>query len=205
MNSLVQRFLDLVLSVYLYNEWRGYSQMEEELIPLLEGDPRIEPEFLAAIKKHCADEKKHYNMFKGYFISRGRMPFAVGKSIGYFDALTQALQIDKSNQVLDERNFAKLCRAIVTTEHRGIHQVATMLKWRSIRGDERLRNIFQVIEKDEPSHFIPYAEWLEKKGYPGPTRLEKLMDLIVHYSIAIFVIPSHFFNFRLRRLDAFAV
>src|SRR5471030_1121046 len=102
MKSLVQRFLDLVLSVYLYNEWRGYVQMETTLIPQLEANPRMDREFIAAVKKHCADEKKHYHMFKGYFVSRGRMPFAVGKSIGYFDALTGVLLGRKAELSTDE-------------------------------------------------------------------------------------------------------
>jgi hypothetical protein len=178
--------------------------MERDLIPQLEARPDIDPTFLAAVKKHCADEKKHYNMFKGYFVSRGRMPFAVGRSIGYFDVLSRVLVGSRRDKVLDDRNFAKLCRAIVTTEYRGIHQVNTMLKWRSISGDDRLRRIFTVIEQDEPSHFLPYSAWLERKGFRGPSRLEKIADWMIHYSIAALVIPFHYFNFRLKRLDAFA-
>jgi hypothetical protein len=204
MKKIVERFLDLVLSVYLYNEWRGYVQMETSLIPQLEANPNVDREFLSAIKKHCSDEKKHYNMFKGYFISRGRMPFAVGKSIGYFDALSRVLMGRKDEMDLNDKNFAKLCRAIVTTEYRGIHQVDTMLNWRSIANDERLYRIFQVIKVDEPSHFIPYSEWLKKHGHRGPSRLEKIADWVIHYSIATFVIPIHFLNFRLKRVDAFA-
>lgn len=204
MKTLVQRFLDLVLSVYLYNEWRGYSQMEESLIPQLEANPKMPPEFIAAVKKHCADEKKHYNMFKGYFVSRGKMPFSVGKSIGYFDVLSAVLMGKRNEMKLTDESFARLCRTIVTTEYRGIHQVNTMLKWRSINGDDRLRRIFQVIREDEPSHFIPYAEWLEKNGYRGPSKLEKAADCIIHYSMAAFIIPFHYFNFRLKRIDAFA-
>lgn len=204
MKKLVQRFLDLVLSVYLYNEWRGYVQMETSLIPKLEADPNMDPAFLVAVKKHCADEKKHYNMFKGYFVSKGRMPFAVGASIGYFDVLSGVLLGRKDDVELNQENFAKLCRAIVTTEYRGIHQVDTMLKWRSIQRDERLHRIFQVVKVDEPSHFIPYNEWLEKNGHRGPSTFEKIADWVIHYSIAALIIPVHFLNFRLKRLEGFA-
>ena len=125
MKKFTERFVDLVLSVYLYNEWRGYMQMEEMLIPRLEASPNVDPQFLAAVKKHCADEKKHYNMFKGWFNANGRMPFNVGKSIGYFDALTNVLiGRKKDDTVLDDKTFAKLCRAIVITEYRGINQVS---------------------------------------------------------------------------------
>ena len=206
MKKITQRFIDLVLSVYLYNEWRGYVQMEGMLIPQLEAKPDIDPNFLAAVKKHCADEKKHYGMFKGWFFANGRMPFEVGKSIGYFDALTRVL-IGKKNAektVLDDKTFAKLCRAIVLTEYRGINQVGTMLKWRSIKRDERLHRIFQVIEQDEPSHFIPYSKWLKEKGHRSPSVMEKVADFIVHYSIASLVIPVHFLNFRLKRIEQFA-
>ena len=63
----------------------------------------MDREFVEAVKKHCADEKKHYGMFKGYFIANGRMPFAVGKSIGYFDALTRVLLGRKEDVVLDDQ------------------------------------------------------------------------------------------------------
>lgn len=204
MKKFTERFVDLVLSVYLYNEWRGYMQMEEMLIPKLEADPTVDPEFLAAVKKHCADEKKHYNMFKGWFHANGRMPFNVGRSIGYFDALTDVLiGRKKEKETLSDETFAKLCRAIVITEYRGINQIATMLKWRSIRNDERLHRIFEVIEQDEPSHFLPYSAWLKKKGFRAPSILEKVMDVCVHYTIAAFIIPAHYLNFRLKRVEAF--
>lgn len=207
MRHLSQRFRELVLSVYLYNEYRGYLQLETELIPHLESDPRFDTGFIEGVKKHAADERRHYSMFKGWFRERQIMPFAVGKAVGYFDALASVLVAkrgpeDPAQIVADEKRFAKLCRAVVMTERRGISQLDTMLTWQSVRTDERLLRIFETIRRDEPSHFGPYETWLSQNGLPGPSWRERAADLFIHYTIAL-LIPFLFLNPRLRRLQAF--
>lgn len=200
---LFTRLEELILSVYLYNEWRGYTQLEEVLIPYLEGNSiDFDPIFIKGVRKHALDEKKHYQMFKNYFITRKRKPFSLGKSVGFFDLLILCIMGPDRN--LDyKNNFARLCQIITITEHRGIQQIRTMLNWRWVRNNGQLRKIFQVIQKDEPSHFGPYEQWLAKKGYRKDHVSVKLADCIMHYFIAIIVIPAHFFNFRLKRLEYF--
>jgi hypothetical protein len=202
--SPVVRLKELILSVYLYNEWRGYLQLETDLIPRLERDGRFDPEFVKGVRKHAADEKKHYGMFKGWFKERGRMPYAVGPAVGYFDALFTRLVGPSSDLVSSPDHFARLCRAVVTTERRGIHQLNGLLGMGFVRTDCRLTRVLEVIRKDEPSHFVPYERWLARNGYAGPSLRERFADCLVHYSIALFVIPVLFLNPRLKRLKQYA-
>lgn len=199
MNNLSNRFKDLILSVYLFNEWRGYTQLERELIPQLESSIGVDDSFTQAVKKHAADEKKHYNMFKGYFVSNGRMPLAVGRCIGYFDLLARFLLGSTNDISRNERHLAKLCRAIITTERRGIQQLDIILAWPFVKNDEHLRRVFLTIRQDEPSHILPYEMWLKERGYRGPSFFEACIDIIVHYTIAFIFIPIHYCNFRLKR------
>ena len=57
------RYLDVLASIYLYNEFRGYTSLDRVLEALRERCPD-EPEFQAEIAKHRADERKHYVMFR---------------------------------------------------------------------------------------------------------------------------------------------
>jgi hypothetical protein len=203
---LGERLREIVLSVYLYNEWRGYTQLEADLIPELERDSGFDADFIAGVRKHAADEKKHYRMFQGWFAARGRMPFAVGPSVGYFGTLSGILvgkRHSASQLVSSSDRFARLCRAVVTTEKRGIHQLDTLLRWRGVREDSRLRRVLEVIRQDEPSHYEPYERWLDRNGYRGPSLPEKLVDWVVHYSIALFFIPALYLNPRLKRLAVY--
>jgi hypothetical protein len=206
LKKVADRFRELVLSVYLYNEWRGYRQLEDDLIPNLEGRPEFAGEFLAGVRKHAADERKHYRMFQGWFAERGRMPYAVGPSVAYFDTLASWLvgRSKQPDQMLAPERFARLCRAVVTTERRGIQQLDAMLRWRTVREDARLKRVLEVIRVDEPSHYGPYEKWLEANGHRGPRLREKLVDFCVHYGIAVLVLPALFFNPRLKRLTAYA-
>lgn len=143
-------------------------------------------------------------MFKGYFIANGRMPFVVGKSVGYFDILAKCLVGRKKDAIRTQKNFAKLCRAIIITETRGLFQLESLLKWSIIKNDKRLHDIFQVIYQDEPSHIQPYRMWLSQRGYREASLLERSIDFLIHYTIAMVVIPAHFLNFRLKRAMSFS-
>ncbi len=206
----MERFKQLVLSVYLYNEWRGFLQLERDLIPALEKPGDCPPAFLAEVKKHAADERKHYFLFKEYFRKRGVMPFRVGRAVGYFDFLSRLLVGKPSNDsaagiVRDRKRFADLCRAVVVTEHRGIQQVDAILRWPSFRRDHYLLRIFRIIRRDEPSHYLPYEAWLKKNHQPLPSLRDRVVDVAVHYSIAVLVIPFLFLNPVLPRLKRFPV
>jgi hypothetical protein len=56
------RYLQVVASIYIYNEHRGYTSLDR----VLEAARRHCPEdtaFIAAVVKHRGDERKHYLMF----------------------------------------------------------------------------------------------------------------------------------------------
>lgn len=199
---LTRRLRELIVSIYLYNEWRGYTQLEDELLPRLAEDPRFDRELVEGVRSHAADEKKHHKMFLGWFAERRTSPFVVGPSVGYFDTLVRRLfaGADSGAMVATPESFARLCRAIVTTERRGIRQLDGLLKKGFVREDARLTRVFETIRKDEPSHFAPYERWLELNGHRGPRLRERLADLLVHYTIAVLVVPLLFFNPKLKRV-----
>ncbi len=205
---LTERFRELVISIYLYNEWRGYRQLEQDLLPEIERKGDFDADFVRGVRKHADDEKKHYRMFKGWFAERGTMPYEVGPSVGYFDTMALWLvgkrKTDPASVLTASPDcFARFCRAVVTTERRGIQQLDLMLRWRSVREDARLRRVLEVIRGDEPSHFAPYERWLKTHGYAGPRLREWIVDCVVNYGIAVLIIPALFFNPRLKRLSAY--
>lgn len=202
---MVDRFLDLVVSVYLYNEYRGYVQLDR-LVRLLEERGAF-PEMLAALRQHASDERKHYRMFVGYFTARGKRPYEVSSWVGYFDTLAHLFlgrpTEDWGEELLEPRNFARLCRVVSVTERRGIRQVKWMLRWRALRKRPKLRSIFAVIEKDEPNHFLPYESWLRHRGFRLPGRLDRGVDVCLHYGIAALLFPLGLFNPFLGRMTTY--
>ena len=50
-------------SIYIYNEYRGYTSIDRVLEAVAARCPD-DAVFIAAIQKHCADERKHYMMFR---------------------------------------------------------------------------------------------------------------------------------------------
>ncbi|MEO6255223.1 MAG: ferritin-like domain-containing protein, partial [Sphingomicrobium sp.] len=79
-----RRYLDLVGSIYVYNEHRGYTAIDRvlEAVRLRWPDDRS---LIALVEKHRADERKHYLMFKNWFERRGVMPLAVDRTCGHID------------------------------------------------------------------------------------------------------------------------
>lgn len=71
-----QRYLDLLGSIYLYNEHRGYTAIDRVLAAVRSRWPD-DLRLIAQIEKHRADERKHYLMFRRWFERRGTMPLAV--------------------------------------------------------------------------------------------------------------------------------
>ena len=65
------RYLDVLASVYLYNEHRGYTALDRVIAAVGQLCPD-EPAFLAEIARHRADEHKHYHMFRRWFERRGK-------------------------------------------------------------------------------------------------------------------------------------
>ena len=71
-----RRWLELVASIYIYNEHRGYTALDRVLEAVRSRWPD-DHAFIAEIEQHRADEEKHYQMFKRWWQKRGLMPIAV--------------------------------------------------------------------------------------------------------------------------------
>src|SRR6185436_9595593 len=79
-----RRYLDLLGSIYIYNEHRGYTAIDRMLEAVRERWPD-ERQFIAEVEKHRADEHKHYLMFRRWFERQGKMPLAVDRACGHID------------------------------------------------------------------------------------------------------------------------
>lgn len=195
---LGDRYLELLCSVYLYNEHRGYRGLDR----VLDGVRRMVPDgdpFIAKIEKHRADERKHYVMFKRWFERRGVMPFDVGHA-GHIDGIIQMFfgreidDLEPTPFVSDEARFAQLCRAIALTERRGISQVRQFLSEPVVQADPHLMKIFGVVERDEPSHWQPYEEWLRARGLPQARLRDRIGDTAAHVALVAGKFPLMLFD-----------
>ena len=207
-HRLQTRLHDVIASVYLYNEYTGYIELEK-LIEVLRIKYPDETQFIKAVEKHCDDERKHYLMFRNYFKKRKRYPFKIGPTYGYVDLFINHLfkkpieDLDRDEIIEKDVLFFKMCRLIMMTEFRGMKQVDQLLHSPLFKKESTLYRIFKVIERDEPSHCYPYQYWLEKKQSHLPQFQERITDLWIHYSLMLFKIPFLFVNPRLKRLQAF--
>jgi len=207
-NVLIERFYDIFMSVYIYNEHRGYLYLDT-LVTALEQKYPEETGFIAAVRKHGNDEHVHYKMFRRWFENRGRMPFVITETSGYCDQIVKVFfrktltEIDPEVVLADDEMFFKLCRLIMITEMRALKQVDILLASRLIKSRPALLKMFQVVRRDEPSHCYPYRDWLAKHGENLPSRSESLADFYTHYSLIFFKIPLLYLNFRLKRTQHF--
>jgi hypothetical protein len=203
------RYLDLLGSIYIYNEHRGYTAIDDLLAAVWTRWPNDQA-LIARIEKHRADERKHYVMFRRWFERRGLMPLAVDSACGHIDRFIGIMfgsRIDDLDNVrIVNRNdlFARLCRVISLTEKRGYRQVEVLLKNSHVLSDRTLTKIFRVIEQDEPSHWAPYDGWLEAHGERNARWWERLVDSFVHSELLILKLPVLFLHPRLKRRAAFA-
>ena len=76
-----RRYLDLLGSIYIYNEHRGYTAIDRVLEAVRARSPD-DHALIAAIARHRADERKHYVMFRRWFELRGQMPLAIDRTFG---------------------------------------------------------------------------------------------------------------------------
>jgi hypothetical protein len=198
------RYLDVLASVYLYNEHRGYTSLDRVLAAVRARCPE-NALFLEAVEKHRADERKHYLMFQRYFQLRKVMPLQVGRACGHIDHFIETAfgctidDLDTDAIIADGALFEKLCRVIMITEIRGMHQVDTLLRSRLIQSDSRLVKIFEIIRQDEPSHWQPYHAWLTSNGRVTAKFSERMTDFWIHKSLMLAKLPALFFNRRLPR------
>lgn len=204
LESAQRRFLDILSSIYIYNEHRGYRSIDRVLQAVKARHPG-ERAFIDAVEKHRRDERKHYLMFRRYFESRGYMPYHVDKSCGHIDRLIRLTfgcgidELDTDAVTADDTLFFRLCRIIMLTEIRGMHQLDVLLEDKLVRSDQSLMKIFAVIRRDEPSHWLPYRDWLAAHDGGAPRLNERAADFMVHRSLVFWKVPSLYLNPKLPR------
>lgn len=204
-----RRYLDLLCSIYIYNEHRGYTSIDRVLEAVRARSPD-DHALIAAIEKHRADEHKHYTMFKRWFELRGTMPLEVDRTCGHIDRFVEIMfrqtidELDTEAIIAQDALFEKLCRVISLTEQRGFRQVEILLKHPLVRHDRALIRIFEVIHRDEPSHWTPYDGWLRAHGKRDPKWWERAIDGFIHSELLFFKLPVLFINPWLKRREDWA-
>jgi len=188
------RYLDVLGSIYIYNEHRGYTAIDRVLEAVRARSPD-DHALISSIEKHRADERKHYLMFRRWFQLRGVMPYAVDRTCGHIDRFVGIMfrstidDLDTQAVVNRDDLFERLCRVISLTEQRGYKQVEILLNHRFVRTDKMMMQIFRIIEKDEPSHWAPYDGWLEKHGKRAHAWWERAIDTLIHSELMFLKIP----------------
>ncbi|AXB76548.1 hypothetical protein [Novosphingobium sp. P6W] len=204
LSSLRNRYLDVLGSIYIYNEHRGYTAIDRVLEAVRARSPD-DQEFIHAIEKHRADERKHYLMFRRWFEMQGRMPMLVDRTCGHIDRFVEIMfrqtidELDTASIVACDELFEKLCLVISLTEQRGHKQVEILLDHPLVKHDRTLMKIFRIIEKDEPSHWQPYDAWLKAHGKREPKWWERLVDTFIHSELLFLKIPVLFLRSGLKR------
>ncbi len=199
-----KRYLDLLGSIYIYNEHRGYTALDRVLEAVRARSPD-DLELIEAIERHRADERKHYLMFRRWFERRGTMPIAVDRTCGHIDRFVEIMfrttidGLDTKAIIANDALFERLCRVISLTEQRGYKQVEILLRHPLVRHDKILMKIFRIIEKDEPSHWAPYDGWLKAHGKRDPKWWERAVDSFIHSELLFLKLPVLFLTPRLKR------
>lgn len=192
-----RRYLDLLGSIYIYNEHRGYTAIDRVLEAVRARSPH-DVALIAAIEQHRADERKHYVMFRRWFERRGEMPILVDRTCGHIDRFVEIMfrstidNLDTQAVIDSDALFEKLCRVITLTEKRGFRQVEILLRHPLVRNDKMLMKIFRVIQQDEPSHWAPYEGWLEQHGKREPKWWERAVDALIHSELLFLKLPILF-------------
>jgi hypothetical protein len=204
-----RRYLDLLGSIYIYNEHRGYTAIDRVLEAVRAHYPD-DVDLISAIEQHRADERKHYLMFRRWFEHRGVMPLALDRTFGHIDRFIQIMfgtpidRLDTQVVINDDALFERLCRVISLTEQRGYRVLGRVLNSRFVRGDPILVRIFTIIRKDEPSHWAPYEGWLLKHGKRQPRWWEHAVDSFIHSELLFLKLPFVFFNPWIKRRTEWA-
>jgi hypothetical protein len=207
--SLRSRYLDLLGSIYIYNEHRGYTSIDRVLEAVRARSPD-DHALIAAIEKHRGDERKHYLMFKRWFELQGRMPLQVDRTCGHIDRFVEIMfgrtidALDTQAVIADDALFERLCRVIMLTEQRGHRQVEILLRHPAVKTDKVLMKIFRIIEKDEPSHWAPYEDWLKAHGKREPRWWERAVDSFIHSELLFLKLPLLFVNWGMKRRTGWA-
>ena len=199
-----RRWLDLVASIYIYNEHRGYTALDRVLRAVRSRSPD-DRAFIAEIEQHRADEYKHYLMFKRWWEKRGIMPYAIDRTCGHIDRFVEIMfrsridDLDEDRLIRDDRNFEKMCRVIALTERRGYRQLDILLRHPVVLRDRMLSKMFRIIRVDEPRHWSPYEGWLKARAMREPVWWERVIDGFIHSELLLLKLPILFLTPRLRR------
>lgn len=205
-NLYRRRYLDLLGSIYIYNEHRGYTAIDRVLTAIQARWPDNHV-LIAQVEKHRADERKHYLMFRRWFERRGTKPLAVDRTCGHIDRFVAIMfgstidELDPLRIIGRDDLFERMCRVISLTERRGHRQVEILLRKATVRSDVQLMKIFRIIEQDEPSHWAPYDEWLLTNGRRQPSWWERLIDRAIHSELLMLKLPILFLTPSLPRLE----
>jgi hypothetical protein len=204
-----QRYLDVLGSIYIYNEHRGYTAIDRVIEAVKKRAPD-DAMLIARIVQHRADERKHYLMFRRWFQRRGVMPLAVGRTVGHIDRFVE-IMFGKSiehlpTQAIVDRDelFERLCRVISLTERRGYRQLEVLLSNPMVRSDLLLTRIFTIIRKDEPRHWAPYEDWLRANARRESRWGERAVDTFIHAELLLLKLPILFLNPWTRRCNHWA-
>ncbi len=200
-----ERYLDVLASVYIYNEHRGYTSLDR-VLEAVRARCADDAGFIAEVVKHRADERKHYLMFKRWFERQGRMPLTMDRGAGHIDRFIQWVfgctieELDTQAIIADPAEFEQLCRVIMLTEQRGLAQVKVLLRNRFVSSDPVMTKIFEIVHKDEPDHFLPYQHWLERHGKATAKWNERAADWCIHKVLMLVKLPAVFLDRRTPRL-----
>ena len=193
------RYLDMLGSIYIYNEHRGYTAIDRVLDAVRVRSPD-NSELIAKIERHRADERKHYVMFKRWFELQRRKPLHLDRMFGHIDRFIELMfgtsidKLDTQEVINRDELFERLCRVISLTEKRGYKQVEILLDNRFVKSDPALVRIFEVIKQDEPSHWAPYDGWLQDNAKREPAWWERAVDGFIHAELLFLKLPLLFLN-----------
>ena len=199
-----QRYLDLLGSIYIYNEHRGYTAIDRVLQAVRTRWPD-DSRFIARLEQHRADERKHYLLVRRWFERRGTMPLAVDRTCGHIDRFVGIMfgstidELDPRRVIGRDDLFERLCRVISLTEQRGHRQVEILLRHPVVQSDPTLMKIFRIIEQDEPSHWAPYEDWLKAHGCRSSRWWERAIDTFIHSELLFLKLPVLFLAPGVRR------
>lgn len=203
------RYLDLLGSIYIYNEHRGYTAIDRVLEAVRARAPD-DAAFIGEIERHRADERAHYLMFRRWFERRGTMPLDLDRTFGHIDRFVEIMfgrtidRLDTGEVVRRDALFERLCRVIALTERRGYRQLEALLANKAVLSDPVLTRIFTIIRKDEPSHWAPYEGWLARNGKRPPKWWERRVDTLIHSELLFLKLPFLFLNPFVRRRVSWA-
>ncbi len=203
---LRQRYLDVVGSIYIYNEHRGYTAIDQVIDAIRERSPS-DCDLIARVELHRADERKHYMMFRRWFERRGAMPLSVNRTFGHIDRFVEIMfrkpivTLDMRLLVEHDGLFERMFRVISLTEQRGYRQVEALLSNRLILSDPVLTKIFQIIKIDEPGHWAPYEDWLHANAKRATSWWERAIDSFIHAELLFVKVPFLFLNPWIKRSD----